>query len=144
MRNLYKELIDNGGFTAKWNNDHVTDRYIVAITNNKYIIPTDNTALSIELSKLFHSDDVINYYLKPEYCFGGWVDDQICYLDINTTTNDLRNALVLGIRFGQKAIYDQVNKKIINVPTPQITGTLTQQKDYLIKSIDKILQNESN
>ena len=69
---------------------------------------------------------------------GGWIDNDTVYLDISEQIFDKREALERGYKHSQLAIYDANESKVIDLPTPQRTGTTTQQKAYITQVIDKL------
>ncbi|MCB0447681.1 MAG: hypothetical protein KDD03_09245 [Gelidibacter sp.] len=48
---------------------------------------------------------------------GGWHDKEteLYYVDIGVTSNDLEEALTIGKKYNQIAIYDSIDNKVINV-----------------------------
>lgn len=71
---------------------------------------------------------------------GGWVDNNIVYLDISEQIENKREALELGYKHNQLAIYDANLGQVIDLPTPQRSGTITQQKAYITQVIDKLIK----
>ena len=61
---------------------------------------------------------------------GGWLNNDIVYLDVSTHIQDLERAIYTGIINNQQCIYDCSEKVHINLPAPQTSGTETQQKAY--------------
>jgi hypothetical protein len=61
---------------------------------------------------------------------GGWKDNDKVVLDISVNINDVTQAYYTGIINKQKCIYDCSNKRTIPLPSPQTSGTETQQKAY--------------
>jgi len=61
---------------------------------------------------------------------GGWVNDNKVYLDISVSIEDLESAIYIGMHNNQKAIFDCANSKTIILPSPQRSGTMTQNKTY--------------
>jgi len=67
---------------------------------------------------------------KEESFLGGWVDDNKVYLDISINIDSLEQAIFTGIVNNQRAIYDCANSKDIVLPSPQTSGTMTQNRTY--------------
>jgi hypothetical protein len=68
----------------------------------------------------------------PGMYMGIWIDterDVMCF-DASLKINDLERAIYVGIINKQKCIYDAKRGCIIKVPSPQTSGTMTQQKEY--------------
>ena len=51
---------------------------------------------------------------------------------------DKRKAIEVAYQRNQQAIYDNANQVCIDLPEPQRSGTITQQKAYLTQVIDKL------
>lgn len=77
--------------------------------------------------------------LTPDTFIGAWVDKDKVYMDLSVLVGDLEAAVWLGIRNGQKAIYDNARNRSIYLPTPQTTGTGTQQQTYLNMNVRQLL-----
>ena len=69
------------------------------------------------------------YKLKKDKYFGLWIDKEKCYFDISENVQDLKIAIIQGMKNGQKAIFDISNKKSIYLPGDQV-GTEYQKKEY--------------
>ena len=69
---------------------------------------------------------------------GGWIDNNIVYLDISEQIENKREAFELGYQHNQLAIYDANLGQVIDLPTPQRSGTTTQQKAYITQVIDRL------
>ena len=61
---------------------------------------------------------------------GGWKDGDKIVLDVSVNILDVTNACYTGIINKQKCIYDCNNKHSISLPSPQTSGTETQQRAY--------------
>ena len=61
---------------------------------------------------------------------GGWKDGDKIVLDVSVNILDVTNACYTGIINKQKYIYDCNNKHSISLPSPQTSGTETQQRAY--------------
>lgn len=61
---------------------------------------------------------------------GGWKDNDKVVLDISVNINNVTQAYYTGIINKQKCIYDCGAKRTIPLPSPQTSGTETQQKAY--------------
>ena len=75
---------------------------------------------------------------------GGWIDNDTVYLDISEQIFDKREALERGYKHNQLAIYNANEVKVIDLPTPQRGGTITQQKAYITQVIDKLISAKNN
>lgn len=142
-KQLFDELVNNGGFTCGWNQlePPPSGRYICSITNNTAKIPKSYKELRALLDSVLSQKEYQQYIGNPNYCFGAWIDKDIVYVDINRIYDNLADALICGIEFGQKAIYDTVEKKVYDVPTLQTHGTEWQKETYKRVLIDKIRQS---
>lgn len=146
MRNykeIFNTLVKTGGFTCSWNQlDSPTGNYFVSITNNTANIPKNERELKALLTAILGQKEYQKYIGDSSYCFGGWIDGELIYIDINQICNNLHKSLILAIENNQLAIFDNVNECVIKLPTPQIQGTETQKKNYLIKVKDSISQGK--
>jgi len=61
---------------------------------------------------------------------GGWKDGNKVVLDVSVNIDSVTQAYYTGIINKQKCIYDCSNKRYISLPSPQTSGTETQQKAY--------------
>ena len=86
-----------------------------------------------------NANDLREYVLDNAYDLwgenrfvGGWIDKDTnkVVLDISVNITDMTNACYTGIINKQKCIYDCSNKGYISLPSPQTSGTETQQKAY--------------
>jgi hypothetical protein len=69
---------------------------------------------------------------------GSWIDKGKLYLDVSELILDKRQAIQLAYSRNQLAIYDNTNQVSIDLPVPQKSGTVTQQKAYLTSVIDRL------
>lgn len=112
--------------------------------NKGFFVSLPNLETKISLNSLSVNDiaTFINKHrtlLQDETKFvGGWIDNNIVYLDISEQIENKREALERGYKHNQLAIYDANKGEVIDLPTPQRTGTITQQKAYITQAIDKL------
>lgn len=85
----------------------------------------------------FENKDINQYFVKHvrQFCkeesfLGGWVDGNQVYLDISINIDDLETAIYTGIINDQAAIFDCANQQTIKLPSPQKSGTMTQNRTY--------------
>lgn len=85
----------------------------------------------------FENKDINQYFVKyvRQFCkeesfLGGWVDGNRVYLDVSINIDDLETAIYTGIINDQAAIFDCKNQRAIKLPSPQRSGTMTQNKTY--------------
>lgn len=91
------------GFTVDLNLNFITTGYVVAVPQ------TQNSFGDEGLNK------VLEIALKNDYCIGGWLNPQNgkFYWDASIVTDDLEKAKELGRKFGQLAIFDLDEQRII-------------------------------
>jgi hypothetical protein len=117
------------------------------LNNNKgYLVSLPKFEQRIEKHNFSvqHIKDYINCNFgtfSENLSVGSWVDNGIVYLDVTESILNIRNAVNIAYLRGQKAIYDANSGKIIELPTPQKSGTETQKKAYITTVIDKLCQN---
>lgn len=75
---------------------------------------------------------------KPNRFLGCWIDKGKLYLDVSTCITYKRYAVYLAFDNSQLAIYDIANDVSIDIPTPQRSGTTTQQKAYITSVVDRL------
>ena len=104
--------------------------------------PTGYMVSLLGFEEQFHFDEFDNKDLKhyfftnseqfyrQDVFLGGWVDDNLVYLDVSVNIKNLETAIYTGICNSQKSIYDCANKNYINLPLPQMSGTMSQNRTY--------------
>ena len=111
---------------------------------NGYFVSIANKGVTVDLNNFTQKDIVVfiseNYdtLSQENHFIGSWISEGIVYLDVTVQVTDKRNALELGYRNGQQAIYDANVGKVIDLPSPQRSGTLTQQRSYITYVIDRL------
>lgn len=112
--------------------------------NKGYFVSLPNLETKVSLKSL-SVDDIVTFInrhrtlLQDKTKFiGGWIDNEVVYLDISEQIFDKREALELGYKHNQLAIYDANEGKVIDLPTPQRSGTITQQKAYITQVIERL------
>ena len=112
--------------------------------NKGYFVSLPNLETKVSLQSL-SVDDIVTFInrhrtlLQDKTKFiGGWIDNEVVYLDISEQIFDKREALERGYKHNQLAIYNANDGEVINLPTPQRSGTTTQQKAYITQVIDKL------
>ena len=118
--------------------------------NKGYFVSLPNLETKVSLQSL-SVDDIVTFINKHRSLLqdktkfiGGWIDNEVVYLDISEQIFDKREALERGYKHSQLAIYDANESKVIDLPTPQRTGTTTQQKAYITQVIDKLISAKNN
>ena len=112
--------------------------------NKGFFVSLPNLETKVSLQSLSVDDIVIfiNRYktlLQDKTKFiGGWIDNNTVYLDISEQIFDKREALERGYKHNQLAIYNANESKVIDLPTPQRSGTITQQKAYITQVIERL------
>lgn len=115
MKNEIKEIIKNGGATLDTNlkNADLKNGYMVSMVGYENIISLDN------LSSMEEIEETLNEYkriAKRNNAFiGAWVDDNKIYLDISKNYKRLVNAIKIGKKNKQLAIFDINNSLVINI-----------------------------
>ena len=127
LRNLLKEINDNGGVSYNFTTGdyNPTDGYMVSLSG--YEIAFDKV----------EEQDIKDYIIEnigaltsENAYFGAWVDRDLIYFDVSVKVDDLYEACYSGIVNEQLAIFDNANAVAIHLPTPQKSGTFTQQATY--------------
>ena len=127
LRNLLKEINDNGGVSYNFTTGdyNPTDGYMVSLPDYEMAFDKVN------------EQDIKDYIIEnigvlsgDNAYFGAWVDRDLIYFDVSVKVDDLYEACYAGIVNEQLAIYDNANAVAIHLPTPQKSGTFTQQATY--------------
>lgn len=96
ISNIIKVVECFGGYTSLYVDE---GRYIVSITNNP-----------VGIEKL---PFVITEYEEAKKPYGVWLNNGTYYVDINTTTDNLQQALELAKQYNQLAVWDRLECKEI-------------------------------
>ena len=129
LSNLFHELALNDGFSYNVNTgeSNPATGYMVSLNGFEEQFYFDD----------FENKDIKNYFVKhvnklsdPSCFFGGWVNGNQVFLDVSINVPDLEQAIYLGITNNQEAIFDCALNTSIIVPSPQRSGTMTQNRTY--------------
>lgn len=128
-------ILNNGAtfnnFTRELN---PTKGYFVSLPKHEQRIEIDNFSIQHVKDFINCNNDVLN-----EHNFvGSWIDNGIVYLDVTQQFQDKRQAITIGYSRGQKAIFDANLGVVIELPSSQTSGTITQQRGHLTQIIDKL------
>lgn len=127
LRNLLKEINDNGGVSYNFTTGdyNPTDGYMVSLPGYEMTFDkVEEQTIKDYITKNLHTLVDNNAY------FGAWVDQDLIYFDVSVKVDDLYEACYSGIVNEQLAIFDNANAVAIHLPTPQKSGTFTQQATY--------------
>lgn len=128
-------ILNNGAtYNPLTNELNVNKGYLVSLPHFEQRIEKHNFSVQ-------HVKDYINCNFSAfseNLYVGSWIDNGGVYLDVTESILDLRTALNIAYLRGQKAIYDANLGKVINLPTPQRSGTITQQKAYITSVVDRL------
>ena len=137
---FWQDVLAQGGATHNINKGAV-------IANSGYFVSLDKFGEVNKLDAYYTPNNklILNFIdknrselNKENHYLGGWIENDNLYLDITTFVLNKRDAIQLAYRNNQQAIYDNANKVVISLPSPQRSGTVTQQKAYLISVIDRL------
>lgn len=129
LSTLFSELSLTGGFSynATTGSFNPSTGYMVSLAGFEEQFYFDD----------FENKDIKQYFVKhvkqlskDESFLGGWVDGNQVFLDVSINIDDLEIALYTGIINDQAAIFDCANQRTITLPSPQRSGTMTQNKTY--------------
>ena len=148
LKQFSRALLENGGATFNLvSGEHEFKGYAYSIFGHEKIHNTIDGGFTIgqveDAVKKFIKEKGVELYSVHNH-LGGWFDKGKLYLDITNVTTDLRNAVVKGLRNGQRAIYDFQTDKDIDLPKGQGAGTMTQKATYLEMKIDELVRNHKN
>ena len=136
LPNFLTEVLTNGGasFNLVTGIFNPNEGYFVSVPNRE--VKTTNLTAEILADFINTNIDLLS---NDNYFLGGWVENGIVYLDVSEQIFDKRIALTQGINRNQLAIFDASNSSVINLPTRQRSGTLTQQKAYITQAVDNLM-----
>lgn len=129
LSTLFSELSLTGGFSynATTGSFNPSTGYMVSLAGFEEQFYFDD----------FENKDIKQYFVrhvkqlcKDESFLGGWVDGNQVFLDVSINIDDLETAIYTGIMNDQVAIFDCANQRVITLPSPQRSGTMTQNKTY--------------
>jgi hypothetical protein len=132
MKNLKEfvaAIIENGGATYNLaNGGTVSDGYMVSKKGfeMKFEPEVDVTKAVCQFIKEYGFE-----LYEPENFMGAWIDKGILYFDISNNYKKRSDAIREGYKNEQLAIYDVITQENVYLPTPQKTGTMTQQKNFI-------------
>ena len=129
LSTLFSELSLTGGFSynATTGSFNPSTGYMVSLAGFEEQFYFDD----------FENKDIKQYFVrhvkqlcKDESFLGGWVDGNQVFLDVSINIDDLETAIYTGIMNDQVAIFDCANQRVITLPSPQRSGTMTQNRTY--------------
>lgn len=129
LSTLFSELSLTGGFSynATTGSFNPSTGYMVSLADFEEQFYFDD----------FENKDIKQYFVKhvkqlckDESFLGGWVDGNQVFLDVSINIDDLETAIYTGIMNDQVAIFDCANQRVITLPSPQRSGTMTQNRTY--------------
>jgi hypothetical protein len=132
MKNLKEfvaAIIENGGATYNLaNGGTVHDGYMVSKKGfgMKFEPEVDVTKAVCQYIKEYGFE-----LYEPENYIGAWIDKGVLYFDISNNYMGRSEAIKKGYENEQIAIFDVAKMESIYLPTPQRTGTMTQQKNFI-------------
>ena len=136
---LSEALKNNGGsYNITTGESNPTDGYMVSYSEYELVI--DAVELNETILKEYITNNIDKLCLD-KYFVGLWINNGKAYLDISAKFNNLSEACYRGMINEQLAIYDNANAVAIHLPTPQRSGTLTQQNTYNRMTAQKIADN---
>jgi hypothetical protein len=125
---LSEVLKNNGGsYNITTGESNLTDGYMVSLPNREEVFNADDLCATVLREYIIDNADEL---CSDKSFVGLWIDNGMAYLDVSVKYDDLETACYVGIINDQKAIYDNANAVAIHLPTPQRSGTMTQQRTY--------------
>jgi hypothetical protein len=139
MKNLKEfvaAIIENGGATYNLANGGTVDKgYMVSKKGleMKFQPEVDVTQAVCQFIKEFGFE-----LYEVENFMGAWIDEGVLYLDVSNNFAKRSDAIREGYKNEQLAIFDVVAQESLYLPTPQKTGTMTQQQSFINFQIDNL------
>jgi hypothetical protein len=137
-KDLYNYVLKNNGATYDPRNENIFDKtsgFMVSIPGYEqklYLDDVDVETFGATLASLYPS--------SSEY-IGIWINEGIMYFDISEHIEDLEEAILCGIKNEQIAIWNIHRSESILLPTPQKTGTMTQQSAYISQVVSRMIDS---
>lgn len=140
LQQFYSQTIANQGasYSILTGELNPNNGYFVSLANNESQIPLSEFTQQTVKDFISNNADALS---TSNHFIGSWIENNIVYLDVSEQIQDLRTALTLGYRRNQLAIYDAFNGVVIDLPSPQRSGTLTQQRSYITSVINRLTNN---
>ena len=139
MKNLNEfvaAIIENGGATYNLAmGDTAHKGYMVSKKGfeMKFLPETDVKQAVIQFMEAYGFE-----LYEVENFMGAWIDEGVLYLDISNNFAKRSDAIREGYKNEQLAIFDVVAQESLYLPTPQKTGTMTQQQSFINFQIDNL------
>ncbi len=125
---LSEVLKNNGGsYNITTGESNPTDGYMVSLPNNELVIDANDLCATVLSEYIINNAEELS---SDKSFVGLWIDNGKAYIDVSVKYDDVETACYVGIINDQKAIYDNANAVAIHLPTPQRSGTMTQQRTY--------------
>jgi hypothetical protein len=125
---LSEALKNNGGsYNITTGESNTADGYMVSLPNNELVIDANDLCATVLSEYIIDNADELS---SDKSFVGLWIDNGKAYIDVSVKYEDLETACYVGIINDQKAIYDNAKAVAIHLPTPQRSGTMTQQRTY--------------
>ena len=143
LKKVLDEIILEGGISYNLNTGKAnpSDGYMVSILGFEEQFSVDK--VSNQTIKAFLLKNMDNLWGETRF-LGGWLNNDIVYLDVSTHIQDLERAIYTGIINNQQCIYDCSEKVHINLPAPQTSGTETQKSEYAKQAARQLVSNQLN
>lgn len=143
LKKVLDEIILEGGISYNLNTGKANpgDGYMVSILGFEEQFSVDK--VSNQTIKAFLLKNMDNLWGETRF-LGGWLNNDIVYLDVSTHIQDLERAIYTGIINNQQCIYDCSEKVHINLPAPQTSGTETQKSEYAKQAARQLVSNQLN
>ena len=139
LRNLLKEINDNNGvsYNITTGDYNPMDGYMVSLPGYEVIFPKED--IGEQLIKDYVNENIEALTNENTY-FGIWAGKDLIYFDVSIKVDDIYEACYAGIVNEQLAIFDNVNMVAIHLPSPQKSGTFTQQATYNKQAADRVVK----
>ena len=137
LRNLLKEINDNGGVSYNITTGDYNPNWGYMVSLPNYEMTFDKVEEQTIKDYLLKNIEAL---ANEDVYFGAWVDQDKIYFDVSVRLFGLWGACYAGIVNNQKAIYDNANAVAIHLPSPQKSGTFTQQATYNKQAADRVVE----
>jgi len=135
MNNSFKISVKNGAtFNPTTNTPSPSNGYFVFLPQYEQKVPLNSFKVECIEDYICRTKENRAEKTYIRAC----INENTVYLDIFIHILNKRTAIETAYKNNQLALYDACNGKVLELPTKQKNGTMTQQRAYLTSVIDRL------
>lgn len=133
LKQFVEALIEGKGATFNINTGASPDTgFVVADGINEQVVDVTVNVGSLQKEVSVYIKSKAETLSKADSFLGGWIDGDKLYLDVVNVIEDVKQAVYVGLKRNELAIYDVEADRCVNLPSKrQKCGTETQRDTYL-------------